>query len=160
MSYESVKGYFEHAGLGDRLMLLEHSSATVGEAAEAIGCEPRQIAKTLSFLADGCALLIVVAGDARVDNQKYRETFRTKAKMIPADEVEHFIGHAPGGVCPFVIHTGVRVYLDVSLRRFPIVYPAAGSDHSAVRLTPEELERLSHAAGWVDVCRGWQQTQA
>lgn len=159
MSYESVRAYFEQAGLGDRLMLPEHSSATVEEAARAIGCEPRQIAKTLSFLADGGAILVVVAGDARVDNRKYRETFGTKARMIPADEVERFIGHAPGGVCPFAVHAGVRVWLDVSLRRFPIVYPAAGSDHSAVRLTPQELERLSHATGWVDVCRGWQEVQ-
>lgn len=152
MALERVIQYFEEQGMGGRVRVLERSSATVEEAALAVGCEAKQIAKTMSFLQHDGPVLIVTAGDAKVDNKKYKALFHQKAKMIPHDQVEAIIGHAPGGVCPFVVLPGVMVYLDVSLKRFETVYPAAGSDHSAVELSPEELEQYSHAAGWVDVC--------
>ncbi len=157
MSYENVKQYLESVGIGDRLKLLSHASATVEQAAEAIGCAPRQIAKTLSFLAGEEPILIIAAGDAKVDNKKFKELFHQKARMIPADQVESYIGHAPGGVCPFAIREGVSVYLDISIKRFDRVYPAGGNDHSAVDLTPEELEKYSGSSKWIDVCKGWEQ---
>ncbi|MCI8466230.1 MAG: YbaK/EbsC family protein [Lachnospiraceae bacterium] len=155
MSYERVKSYFENENLSDRVMVFEKSSATVEEAAEAVGCEAKQIAKTMSFLQKEGPALIVTAGDARVDNKKYKEEFHQKAKMIPGDQVEAQIGHAPGGVCPFEVKPEVTVYLDVSLKRFETVYPAAGSGHSAVRLSIPELERHSRFVKWVDVCSGY-----
>ena len=154
MSYERVKEYFESVDMGERVMVFEKSSATVEEAALAVGCEAKQIAKTMSFLQKEGPVLIVAAGDVRVDNKKYKAQFRQKAKMIPGDQVEEQIGHAPGGVCPFAVRTDVTVYLDVSLKRFETVYPAAGSGHSAVRLSVPELERYSGFQGWVDVCGG------
>lgn len=155
MSYEKVKSYFESVDMGQRVMNLEKSSATVEEAARAIGCEPKQIAKTMSFLQGEKPVLIVTAGDGKIDNKKYKAVFHQKAKMIPADQVEGYIGHAPGGVCPFAIKPETEVYLDISLRRFDKVYPAAGSGHSAVELTLEELERHSRSLQWIDVCGGW-----
>ena len=155
MSYERVKEYFEKAGLGQRVMHFEKSSATVEEAAVAVGCEPKQIAKTLSFLLGTQPILIVAAGDAKVDNKKFKASFHQKAKMIPWDAVENCVGHLPGGVCPFVIKQGVAVYLDRSLQRFETVYPAAGDSHSAVKLSIPELELYSGSSGWVDVCTGW-----
>ena len=124
-------------------------------AAEAIGCEPERIAKTLSFLAQDKAILIVVAGDAKIDNRKYKEEFNEKAKMIPAEDVETKIGHAPGGVCPFGLNEEVDVYLDISIKRFSTVYPAAGSGNSAIELDLTELEKYSNSKKWVDVCKGW-----
>ena len=153
MSFERAKAYLEQAGFGDRIITPERSSATVEEAAAALGCEPEHIAKTMSFIVDGAPVLIVCAGDARVDNRKFKERFHAKAKMIPASEVEGLVGHAPGGVCPFGANEGVIVYLDESLRRFDVVYPAAGNGHSAVRLTVAELERAARPAAWVDVCK-------
>ncbi len=153
MSVDKVKAYFAQYGMEERVMEMDHSSATVELAAEALGCEPCRIAKTMSFLQGDRAILIVVAGDARVDNKKYKAQFQTKAKMIPRDEVEEWIGHAPGGVCPFAIREGVAVYLDESLKRFDIVYPAAGSGNSAIGLNLAELEQYSGAVGWIDVCR-------
>lgn len=153
MSFENVKQYFENAGIGDQVMNLAESSATVEEAANAIGCEPCQIAKTMSFLVSGNPILVVTAGDTKVDNRKFKDTFHEKAKMIPWDQVEEYIGHAPGGVCPFVIKEDVTVYLDVSLKRFERVYPAAGSGHSAVDLSIEELEVHSKVTEWVDICK-------
>lgn len=153
MSYERVKAYFESAGMGNRVMKFERSSATVGEAAEAVGCEPKQIAKTMSFLQGDKPILIVTAGDVKIDNKKYKAVFHQKAKMIPGNLVEGFIGHAPGGVCPFMVNPEVTVYLDVSLKRFEKVYPAGGSGHSAVELSVEELEKHSCSVGWVDVCK-------
>ncbi|MCD8250360.1 MAG: YbaK/EbsC family protein [Lachnospiraceae bacterium] len=153
MSVEKVKAYFAKYGMEDRVMEMNHSSATVELAAEALGCEPCRIAKTMSFLLGDRAILIVAAGDARVDNRKYKAQFQTKAKMIPRDEVEEWIGHAPGGVCPFATKEGVTVYLDESLKRFDLVYPAAGSSNSAIGLNLEELEQYSGAVGWIDVCR-------
>ena len=122
-------------------------------AAVAVGVEPARIAKTLSFKLGEDPILVVAAGDAKVDNHKYKDTFHTKAKMIPYDEVEHWVGHAPGGVCPFGINAGVEVWLDESLRKFETVYPAAGNDHSAVKLTLPELEEVCNAQGWADVCK-------
>lgn len=154
MSLEKAKKYLENVGYGDRVIELEDSSATVVEAAAALGCKPAEIAKTMSFvLKDGSAILILTEGDAKVDNHKFKEKFHEKAKMIPFDQVESIIGHAPGGVCPFGINNGIKVYLDLSLKKFSTVYPAAGNDHSAVKLSPDELEIISNSAGWIDVCK-------
>ena len=131
----------------------EASTATVVEAAEALGVEPGMIAKTMSFLIGDKPILVLAEGTARIDNRKYKDTFHIKAKMIPFEEVEDYIGHAPGGVCPFGIHENVEVYLDESLKQFTTVYPAAGNDHSAVQLTIPELEQVANARGWVDVCK-------
>lgn len=155
MSFEAVKAYFESVGLGAQVLEFTKSSATVAQAAEAVGCEEKQIAKTMSFFVDDAPILIVIAGDARVDNKKYKGVFHQKAVMIPADKVENAIGHAIGGVCPFVIHADVTVYLDVSLKRFAHVYPAAGSGSSAVNLSIEELEKHSGYKEWIDVCKDW-----
>lgn len=153
MSLEKAKQYLEHKGMLDRVIRLKESTATVAAAAEALGVKPGMIAKTMSFLQDGQAVLILTEGTARIDNRKYKDTFHMKAKMIPFEEVEQWIGHAPGGVCPFGIRDGVEVYLDESLRQFETVYPAAGDDHSAVRLSVDELEQIAGAKGWVDVCK-------
>ena len=153
MSLEKAERYMEHKGMLDRVIRLKESTATVAEAAEALGVEPGMIAKTMSFLQDGQAVLILTEGTARIDNRKYKDAFHMKAKMIPFEEVEQWIGHVPGGVCPFGIRDGVEVYLDESLRQFETVYPAAGDDHSAVRLSVDELEQIAGAKGWVDVCK-------
>lgn len=159
MSFETVKSYFASLGLEDRVIDLSESSATVALAARALGCEEAHIAKTLSFLAGDAPLIVVAAGDAKIDNHKFKETFHVKAKMIPGADCEAYIGHRPGGVCPFCLPEGVPVYLDVSLKRFETVYPAAGTDHSAVRLSLAELERTSKSLGWVDVCKNWQEAE-
>ena len=153
MSIIKAKEYLKSVGYEDRVIEFAESTATVAEAAEAVGVEPAMIAKTMSFLVGDKAILILAEGTARVDNRKYKDTFHTKAKMIPFDDVEAYIGHAPGGVCPFGIKEGIPVYLDESLRKFDIVYPAAGNDHSAVKLTIAELESVSVAKKWVDVCK-------
>lgn len=153
MSLEKVKQYFHEFGLEDRVKVLSQSSATVEAAAVAVGCEPARIAKTMSFFVGNEAILIVVAGDVKIDNKKYKEFFHQKAKMIPFDEVEKYVGHAPGGVCPFVIPEGVKVYLDVSLKRFEIVYPAAGTGNSPVELSVDELAKYSKMLEWIDVCK-------
>ena len=157
MSLEKVKLYFDTLGLGQRIHVLDQSSATVEEAAIAVGCEPERIAKTMSFLLGDDPILIVTAGDARVDNKKYKDYFHQKAKMIPGELVENYIGHAPGGVCPFAIPQGTKVFLDISLKRFAIVYPAAGTSNSAVDLSIKELEDSSGYTAWIDVCKGWQE---
>ena len=156
MSQERAEKYLESRGFLDHVIRLEASTATVADAADALGVEPGMIAKTMSFLQDDQPVLILTEGTARVENRKYKDTFHIKAKMIPFEEVEQWIGHAPGGVCPFGINDGVKVYLDESLRRFETVYPAAGDDHSAVKLTIPELEEVAGAVGWVDVCRELQ----
>ena len=156
MAFEKAKAYLEARGLADRIIQPEHSSATVAEAAEAIGCEPGMIAKTLSFLVDDKPVLILADGLARIDNRKYKDFFGCKAKMIPPDRVGDLVGHDIGGVCPFGVNKGVTTYLDVSLRRFETVFPACGSSNSAIELTLPELERFSRARGWVDVCKGWR----
>ena len=153
MSFEKAKAYLTDKGYGDRVIETEESSATVQEAADALGVEPARIAKTLSFVTPAGPILILAEGTARVDNRKYKDTFFTKAKMIPFEEVEPLTGHALGGVCPFGINDGVLVYLDESLRKFDVVYPAAGNGQSAVRLTVEELYEVSNAEGWVNVCK-------
>ena len=153
MAFDKAKTYLESFGLADRIIVTEHSSATVSEAAEAIGCEPAMIAKTLSFLQEDQPVLILADGLARIDNRKYKERFHCKARMIPAELVETLIGHDIGGVCPFGIHQDVRVYLDESLRKHEFVYPAVGTDHSGVKLTIPELETCCSGAEWVDVCK-------
>ena len=154
MAIETVKAFFERYGLEDRVQEFGVSSATVELAAQALGCQPCRIAKTLSFMADG-PILIVAAGDAKIDNPKYTARFGTKAKMLTPDEVQALVGHAVGGVCPFGINEGVTVYLDESLKRFEMVFPACGSSNSAIELSIPELEQYSGFAGWVDVCKGW-----
>ena len=152
MSFEKAKAWLDARGFGDRVREFEVSSATVELAAAALGCEGARIAKTLSFkLSDG-VVLIVAAGDAKVDNHKFKEKFHQKAKMLTAEEAVELVGHAVGGVCPFGVNDGVRVYLDESLRRFDIVYPACGSSNSAVKLTPEELCAAS-GGEWADLCK-------
>lgn len=153
MSFEKVKNYFKNIGLEERVIALEESSATVEEAARAIGCQPKEIAKTMSLFIDDKAILIVTAGDAKINNQKFKAFFHQKAKMIPGAQVENLIGHAPGGVCPFAINPDIVVYLDISLKRFERVYPAAGNGNSAVDLALEELEKYSNYAQWIDVCK-------
>ena len=153
MAFDRAKAYLDSFGLAERIIVTEHSSATVAEAAEAIGCEEAMIAKTLSFLQDGKPVLILADGLARIDNRKYKDRFGCKAKMIPADQVGPLVGHEIGGVCPFGVNDGVTVYLDESLRRHETVYPAVGTDHSGVRLTIPELEKCSGSAGWVDVSK-------
>lgn len=156
MSVENVKNYLSAYGFADRVIEFTVSSATVALAAQALGCEEAHIAKTLSFMQDGKAVLIVMAGDARIDNSRYKLRFSQKAKMLTPEEAIEFTGHAVGGVCPFALPEGVTVWLDESLLRFETVYPAAGSASSAVRMTPQELEKASRSAGWVDVCKGWR----
>lgn len=153
MALEQAKKYLTEKGYADRIIELEESSATVQLAAEALGVEPGMIAKTMSFFQGEQPVLILTEGTARIDNRKYKDTFHIKAKMIPFEEVEEIIGHAPGGVCPFGVKEGIKVYLDESLKRFDTVYPAAGNDHSAVRLTIEDLENVVDSEGWIDVCK-------
>lgn len=153
MSIEKATAHLEKLGYADRIMVFETSSATVELAAEAVGCEPARIAKTLSFDVNGETVLIVCAGDCRIDNPKYKAAFHTKAKMLAFEEAEPRIGHAVGGVCPFGINDGVKVYLDESLKRFDIIYPAAGSSNSAVKLSIDELEKCASPCEWIDVCK-------
>ena len=153
MAFDIAKEHLRKAGLEDRIYEFEVSSATVELAAQAVGCEPARIAKTLSFMADQKAVLIVAAGDAKVDNHKYKEQFHTKAKMLSPDEVTELVGHSVGGVCPFGVKEGVAVYLDESLKRFDVVYPACGSASSAIGLTLSELEACTQPSSWVDVCK-------
>ena len=153
MSIERARKYLAEKGYAGRIIETEQSSATVGEAAEALGVEPGRIAKTLSFLTPDGPILILAEGTARIDNRKFKDTFQTKARMIPGDQVEELIGHAPGGVCPFGVNDGVTVYLDESLKKYDLVYPAAGNAKSAVRLFIDELECCIHPEDWVDVCK-------
>ena len=156
MAIEKVREYFKTFGIDDRIQEFDVSSATVELAAEALGCEGCRIAKSLSFKVDDKPILVVAAGDAKVDNHKYKEQFSAKAKMLSLDECEQLIGHAVGGVCPFAINDGVEVYLDESLKRFETVFPACGSSNSAIELTLCELEKYSKYKAWVDVCKGWE----
>ena len=153
MAIEKVREYLKGFGVEDKILEFDVSSATVELAAQALGCEPCRIAKTLSFSVDGRAILIVAAGDAKIDNPKYKAKFGTKAKMLAFDEVEALIGHAVGGVCPFAVNEGIAIYLDESLKRFETVFPACGSSNSAIELTPSELEKYSAYTEWVDVCK-------
>lgn len=157
MAIEKVRAYFREHGMEERVRELDVSSATVELAAAALHCAPQRIAKTLSFLVDSHAMLVVAAGDAKIDNPKYKAQFGTKAKMLSPQEAETLVGHAVGGVCPFAVKEGVDVYLDVSLKRFETVFPACGSSNSAIELTIPELEEHSGYVGWVDVCKGYQE---
>ena len=156
MSIEKVRAYFASFGMAERIQEFEVSSATVALAAEALHCEPARIAKTLSFVSGEGAILIVAAGDAKEDNPKFKAQFGMKAKMLTPEDAVRLIGHAVGGVCPFAVNEGVPVYLDESLKRFDIVYPAAGSSNSGIGLSIPELEKYSRFDSWVDVCKGWQ----
>ena len=157
MSFELVKNYLTERGYGDRAREFTVSSATVELAAAALGCEGARIAKSLSFKVEDQPIIIVVAGDAKVDNSRYKAQFHTKAKMLTHEEAHELIGHDVGGVCPFALPEDVKVYLDVSMKRFETVFPAAGSSNSAVEMTCDELERYaSNFAAWVDVCKGWR----
>ena len=157
MSYEKVKLYFDKLGLGERIIIRDSIGDTVEHAAKAIGCEPACIAKTMSFIQNNTPILIVMSGDAKVSNSKYRNYFQEKAKMIPWDSVEEFVGHIPGAVCPFAINEGVKVYLDISLKRFDIVHTAGGSVNSTIGLSIRELEKYSKYESWIDVCNGWNE---
>lgn len=156
MSVEKARKHLESVGLGDRLTIHSVACDTVEHAAETIGCRPEHIAKTMSFLLDDQPIVIVCAGDAKVKNGKYKAYFNKKAKMVPFEDVERIIGHEPGGVCPFGVCEGVKVYLDVSLKRFETVHAAGGARAATVRLSPDELAAAVVSEGWVDLCDGWQ----
>lgn len=156
MSIEKVRAYFRPLGREQDILEFPVSSATVELAAQAVGVIPARIAKTLSFLVEDHCVLIVTAGDTKVDNSKYKALFHTKAKMLSSEQVSEFTGHAIGGVCPFGNPPGVRTYLDISMQRFETVFPAAGSSNSAIELTCDELAQYSNSLGWIDVCKGWQ----
>lgn len=160
MSIERVRAYFATLGIENRIQEFDVSSATVELAALALGVDGARIAKTLSFLVGDKCVLIATAGDARIDNKKYKVRFGAKAKMLAHDDVPKYIGHAVGGVCPFAVNDGVEVWLDESLRRFETVFPACGSANSAIELTIPELERYSRCNGWVDVCKDWRTENA
>ena len=160
MSIEKVRAYFRTLGREQDILEFPVSSATVELAAQAVGVIPARIAKTLSFLVEDRCVLIVAAGDAKIDNPKYKAMFHTKAKMLTPQQAQEMTGHAVGGVCPFANPEGVQTYLDVSLRRFDTVFPAAGSSNSAVELTGDELAEYSPSLGWIDVCKGWQAEEA
>lgn len=155
MAIEKVREYFKAFGMEDRILEFDVSSATVELAAQAVGCEPERIAKTLSFMLPEGPILIVAAGDAKIDNRKFKDQFHTKAKMLTPDEVVELVGHAIGGVCPFGINEGVTVYLDESLKRFETIFPACGSSNSAIELTIPDLEKYSGYSAWINVCKGW-----
>lgn len=153
MAFDKAKEYLDKVGFGDRVSVFSVSSATVELAAKAVGTAPEHIAKSLTFSVNGKPVMVVCAGDTKIDNHKFKEFFHVKASMLSIDEVSNLIGHDVGGVCPFGVNEGVDVYLDESLKRFPIVYPACGSDNSAVRLSPDELSRISNSLGFIDVCK-------
>ena len=153
MSLETVRNYFSKFGIESRIQEFEVSSATVELAAQALQCKPERIAKTLSFLVEEKPILIVTAGDVKIDNSKYKKQFGVKAKMLGLDQIEELIGHKVGGVCPFAVKDNVMVYLDVSLKRFETVFPACGSSNSAIELTIPELEQYAMCYNWIDVCK-------
>lgn len=159
MSVEKAKKHLESVGLGDRLTVHPVECDTVEHAAEAIGCEPAHIAKTMSFLLDDQPIVIVCAGDAKIKNGKYKAYFGKKAKMVPFEDVERVIGHEPGGVCPFGVCDGVKIYLDVSLKRFETVHAAGGARAATVRLSPDELALAVISEDWVDICDGWSREE-
>lgn len=156
MSIERAKAYFKQFGMEERILEFTESSATVALAAQAVGCEEARIAKTLSFKGSSGVILIVAAGDAKVDNAKYKAQFGLKAKMLTPEEALVSIGHAVGGICPFGINDGIDVYLDASLKRFTTVFPACGSSNSAIELSMDELTKYSQCAAWIDVCKNWE----
>ena len=153
MSIEKVRAYFKTLGIEDRIQEFDVSSATVELAAQALGCDEARIAKSITMNVNGECVIIVTAGDVKIDNPKYKAEFSTKAKMLTHEQALEMTGHAVGGICPFALNDGCRVYLDESLKRFDYVYPACGSSNSAVKLTPDELEKYSLSIKWVDVCK-------
>lgn len=153
MSIEKVRAYFKEQGIEDKIQGFEVSSATVELAAQALGCEPERIAKSITFQAGDRIIMIVTAGDQKIDNPKYKAQFGTKAKMLAREEAEDLIGHAVGGVCPFAVNEGVEIYLDESLKRFETVFPACGSSNSAAEFTIPELEKYTNYLEWIDVCK-------
>ncbi|MGN0272554.1 MAG: YbaK/EbsC family protein [Lachnospiraceae bacterium] len=153
MSIEKVRAYFKEQGIEDKIQEFEVSSATVELAAQALGCEPERIAKSITFQAGDRIIMIVTAGDQKIDNPKYKAQFGTKAKMLAREEAEDLIGHAVGGVCPFAVNEGVKIYLDESLKRFETVFPACGSSNSAAEFTISELEKYTNYLEWIDVCK-------
>ncbi|MDD3477822.1 MAG: YbaK/EbsC family protein [Candidatus Izemoplasmatales bacterium] len=155
MAYLKVQEYLTSIGLQDRFRIHSEPTDTVENAARTVGCEPAQIAKTMSFLVNDLVILIVMAGDAKVKNGKFKSKFGIKPFMVPFDQVESLVGHEPGGVCPFALNENVIVYLDVSLKRFQEVHAAGGSVDSTVRMSPQELANHSHSQGWIDVCKDW-----
>lgn len=155
MSYERVKEYFAEIGLSDHITEHELTGDTVEHAAGIIGCAPAEIAKAMSFLVNGSPVMVVMAGDARVNSSKFKAKFHQKPVMVPREDVEHLIGHRPGGVCPFAVNSGVPIYLDISMKRFERVHTAGGIDTATICVTLPELEKYSGTAGWVDVCQGW-----
>ena len=155
-AFKKVKAFVTAAGYGDRIRLPEGSSATVELAAVALGCLPEHIAKSLSFITKEGPVVVVVAGDAKVDNHRYKLAFHEKAHMIPGADVERLTGHVPGCVCPFALNEDVKLYFDESLKRFTTVYPAAGEDHTALEMTVAEMEAVAEPVGWVDVCKAWR----
>ena len=159
MSIREVKAFFAARGMEDRVLEFDTSSATVELAAQTVGVIPARIAKTLSFMTPDGPLLVVTAGDAKIDNHKFKETFGCKAKMLTPEEAVELIGHAVGGVCPFAVKAGVKTCLDHSLRRFSTVFPACGSSNSAIELGCDDLFSLAKAEKWVDVCKGWQENE-
>lgn len=160
MSIEKVKEYFRNTEMEGKILEFNQSSATVELAAQALNCEPDRIAKTLSFLIDNQAIIIVVSGMSKIDNPKYKAKFATKAKMIPFEQVENLTGHAPGGVCPFALNPSIKVYLDESLKKYDYVYPAAGSSNSAIKMTIPQLEKYSNSIAWIDVTKNMLGEQA
>ncbi len=156
MSLSKVKEYLKKYDMEARIIELNGSSATVELAAKALGCEPKEIAKTLGFINNEDVILIVTAGDAKVDNQKFKAQFNIKANMIPFEKVEDLVGHKAGGVCPFAVNNNVKVYLDISLKRFKNVFPACGSSNSVIKLSINELEKHSNYIEWIDVCKNWE----
>ncbi len=159
MSIQRVKEFFRSLGREQDILEFETSSSTVELAAQAAGVIPARIAKTLSFLVEDTCVLVVCAGDTKVDNHKFKEQFHCKAKMLSYDQVSALVGHEVGGVCPFAVNEGVQIFLDRSLQRFSTVFPAAGSSNSAIELTCDELEHFSGSLGWIDVCKGWQENK-
>lgn len=156
MTIESVRAHLKKHQMEDRILELDASSATVQEAAEVLGVEPARIAKSLSFKVGEETILVVTAGDAKIDNAKYKTLFKVKAKMLPLEEVLSITGHPIGGVCPFGLASPLKVYLDVSIQRFTTIFPACGTPSSAIEVTSEELELIVRDAVWVDLCKGWQ----
>ena len=155
MAIDKVKKYFSQYDMDKKILEFAVSSATVDLAASALNCEPARIAKTLSFIVNDKVILIVTAGDAKIDNAKYKSFFRAKARMLSFEEVEQRVGHAIGGVCPFAVNDGIDIYLDNSLKRFDTVFPACGSSNSAIELTISQLEKYSLYKEWIDVCKNW-----
>ena len=156
MAIEKVKAYFKQFDMEDKVLEFETSSATVELAANALHCEPARIAKTLTFRHEESCIIVVMAGDAKIDNKKFKQKFGMKARMLSAEEVDDLVGHSIGGVCPFAINPDIPVYLDISMQRFETVFPACGSSNSAIELTCDELAKYSNSQEWVDVCKGWQ----